>query len=87
MYDILLSADITVIVFTMFLMTVARYLECKDLKINNNWILRYGGKSIVIAAQDGGLIITTEVTITDAPEPKSPAMPDMGGMGGMGGMY
>ena len=39
------------------------------------------------AASVGGLIITTEVTITDAPEPKAPAMPDMGGMGGMGGMY
>ncbi len=40
------------------------------------------------AASVGGLIITTEVTITDAPEAKSGAsMPDMGGMGGMGGMY
>jgi hypothetical protein len=36
MYGILLSADIIIIVFTMFLMTVARYLECKDLKIKNN---------------------------------------------------
>ncbi len=39
------------------------------------------------AASVGGLIITTEVTITDAPEPKAPSMPDMSGMGGMGGMY
>lgn len=38
------------------------------------------------AASIGGLMITTEAMIADAPEEKAPAMPDMGGMGGMGGM-
>ena len=43
------------------------------------------------AASIAGLLITTEATISDTPEPSSPApaMPgggDMGGMGGMGGM-
>ncbi|KXU37251.1 molecular chaperone GroEL [Ventosimonas gracilis] len=40
------------------------------------------------AASIGGLMITTEAMIADAPEDKAaaPAMPDMGGMGGMGGM-
>ena len=42
------------------------------------------------AASIAGLLLTTEATITDRPEPPSaaPAMPggDMGGMGGMGGM-
>ena len=42
------------------------------------------------AASIAGLLLTTEATITDKPEPPSavPAMPggDMGGMGGMGGM-
>ncbi len=38
------------------------------------------------AASIAGLLITTEVAITDAPAKDSgPAMPDMGGMGGMGG--
>ncbi len=39
------------------------------------------------AASVAGLMLTTEVMITDLPEEKSemPAMP--GGMGGMGGMY
>jgi len=40
------------------------------------------------AASVGGLLITTEAAITDAPEKDgagAPAMPDMGGMGGMGG--
>ncbi len=40
------------------------------------------------AASIAGLMLITEVMITDKPEPKStPAAPDMGGMGGMGGMY
>ena len=43
------------------------------------------------AASIGGLLLTTEALITDAPEDDkpSPAPPggDMGGMGGMGGMY
>ena len=41
------------------------------------------------AASIAGLLLTTEVAITDKPEPATgaaPAMPDMGGMGGMGGM-
>jgi chaperonin GroEL len=41
------------------------------------------------AASIAGLMITTEVMITDMPEEGGaamPAMPDMGGMGGMGGM-
>ena len=42
------------------------------------------------AASIAGLLLTTEATVTDKPEPPSaaPAMPggDMGGMGGMGGM-
>ena len=41
------------------------------------------------AASIAGLLLTTEVAITDKPEPAAaaPAMPDMGGgMGGMGGM-
>ena len=41
------------------------------------------------AASVAGLMITTEVMITEAPEDKkapAPAAPDMGGMGGMGGM-
>jgi len=42
------------------------------------------------AASIAGLLLTTEATISDRPEPASaaPAMPggDMGGMGGMGGM-
>ena len=43
------------------------------------------------AASVASLLLMTEATIVDKPEPKSaPAMPpggDMGGMGGMGGMY
>jgi chaperonin GroEL len=45
------------------------------------------------AASIGGLLLTTEALITDAPEEeKAPMAPpggggDMGGMGGMGGMY
>ncbi|WP_027896429.1 chaperonin GroEL [Zestomonas thermotolerans] len=37
------------------------------------------------AASIGGLMITTEAMVADAPEdkPAAPAMPDMGGMGGM----
>ena len=39
------------------------------------------------AASVVALLLTTEVLITDRPEPKSGGgMPDMGGMGGMGGM-
>ena len=42
------------------------------------------------AASIAGLLLTTEATISDTPEPPAapPAMPggDMGGMGGMGGM-
>ena len=43
------------------------------------------------ATSVAGLLITTEATVSDKPEPESttsgaPAMPDMGGMGGMGGM-
>jgi chaperonin GroEL len=39
------------------------------------------------AGSVAGLMITTEVMITDIVEDKgAPAMPDMGGMGGMGGM-
>jgi chaperonin GroEL len=41
------------------------------------------------AGSVAGLMITTEVMITDAVEEGgagAPAMPDMGGMGGMGGM-
>jgi len=37
-------------------------------------------KSITIATQNDSLIIATEATTIDAPEPKAPAMPDMGGM-------
>ncbi len=39
------------------------------------------------AASIGGMVLTTEVMITDTPEPRSamPAMPPDGGMGGMGG--
>ena len=39
------------------------------------------------AASISGLILTTEATVSDQPEPAAPAapMPDMGGMGGMGG--
>ena len=44
------------------------------------------------AASIGGLLLTTEALITDAPEEDKPPMGpppggDMGGMGGMGGMY
>jgi len=39
------------------------------------------------ASSIGGLMITTEAMVADAPEDKAPApAPDMGGMGGMGGM-
>jgi len=39
------------------------------------------------ASSIGGLMITTEAMVADAPDDKpAPAMPDMGGMGGMGGM-
>lgn len=38
------------------------------------------------AASIGGMVLTTEVSITDLPEKEAPPMPDMGGMGGMGGM-
>lgn len=41
------------------------------------------------AASIGGLILTTEAAVADAPKKDAPAgggMPDMGGMGGMGGM-
>jgi chaperonin GroEL len=40
------------------------------------------------AASVAGLLITTEATVADKPEPKKAGMPDMGGggMGGMGGM-
>jgi chaperonin GroEL len=40
------------------------------------------------AASVAGLLITTEATVADKPEPKKGGMPDMGGggMGGMGGM-
>ncbi|HTV33615.1 MAG TPA: chaperonin GroEL [Methylocella sp.] len=38
------------------------------------------------AASVGGLLITTEATIVDAPKKESPAVPGGGGMGGMGGM-
>ncbi|CAD5107838.1 chaperonin GroEL [Zestomonas carbonaria] len=39
------------------------------------------------AASIGGLMITTEAMVAEAPDDKpAPAMPDMGGMGGMGGM-
>ena len=48
-------------------------------------------KVVRTAMQDacsvGGLLITTEAMVADAPEDKPAApMPDMGGMGGMGGM-
>jgi chaperonin GroEL len=36
------------------------------------------------AASIGGLLVTTEVMVAEAPQPNAPAMP--GGMGGMGGM-
>lgn len=40
------------------------------------------------AASIAGLMLITEVMITDKPEEKpAAAVPDMGGMGGMGGMY
>jgi chaperonin GroEL len=41
------------------------------------------------AASVAGLMLTTEVMITDLPEEKPEGMPGMppGGMGGMGGMY
>ena len=41
------------------------------------------------AASIGGLLVTTEAMVAEAPKPDAPAgggMPDMGGMGGMGGM-
>ena len=40
------------------------------------------------AGSIAGLMVTTEVMVSDKPEDKAaaPAMPDMGGMGGMGGM-
>jgi chaperonin GroEL len=39
------------------------------------------------AASISGLLLTTEVVISDVPEKeKAPAMPPGGGMGGMGGM-
>ncbi|WLH78335.1 MULTISPECIES: chaperonin GroEL [unclassified Pseudomonas] len=41
------------------------------------------------ASSIGGLILTTEAAVADAPTKSAPAgggMPDMGGMGGMGGM-
>jgi len=38
------------------------------------------------AVSVGQMILTTDVLITDAPEPKSASTPDMSGMGGMGGM-
>lgn len=40
------------------------------------------------AASVAGLMLTTEVMITDKPAPEAPAMgaAGMGGMGGMGGM-
>jgi len=38
------------------------------------------------AASIGGLMITTEAMIADAPSDAGGGMPDMGGMGGMGGM-
>ncbi|WP_309674720.1 TCP-1/cpn60 chaperonin family protein, partial [Pseudomonas sp.] len=40
------------------------------------------------AASIGGLMLTTEAMIADAPDdkPAGGGMPDMGGMGGMGGM-
>jgi chaperonin GroEL len=37
------------------------------------------------AASIAGLILTTEVLITDIPDKKEGGMPPMGGMGGMGG--
>jgi len=43
--------------------------------------------ALQFAASVAGLMLTTEVMITDAPQEAAPAMPDMGGMGGgMGGM-
>ncbi len=40
------------------------------------------------AASIAGMMLTTEVLITDLPEKEAPAAPaGMGGMGGMGGMY
>ncbi|MCL2384845.1 MAG: chaperonin GroEL [Alphaproteobacteria bacterium] len=38
------------------------------------------------AASVGGLLITTEATIVEAPKKETPAVPGGGGMGGMGGM-
>jgi chaperonin GroEL len=43
--------------------------------------------ALINAVSVGQMILTTDVLITDAPEPKSlPPAPDMSGMGGMGGM-
>jgi chaperonin GroEL len=45
--------------------------------------------ALQVASSIGGLILTTEAAIADAPKKDGPAaggMPDMGGMGGMGGM-
>jgi chaperonin GroEL len=42
--------------------------------------------SLQNAASVGGLMITTEVMITDLPEPKQAGGAPAGGMGGMGGM-
>ena len=38
------------------------------------------------AASVAGLMLTTEVMITDKPQPEAPMPAGMGGMGGMGGM-
>jgi chaperonin GroEL len=38
------------------------------------------------AASVAGLLVTTEVMITDAPQKEAPSMAGGGGMGGMGGM-
>jgi chaperonin GroEL len=38
------------------------------------------------AGSIAGLLITTEVMVSEIPDEGGPAMPDMGGMGGMGGM-
>ena len=44
--------------------------------------------ALQFAGSVAGLMLTTEVMVTDAPQKDAaaPAMPDMGGMGGMGGM-
>lgn len=39
------------------------------------------------ASSIAGLLLTTEVMVTDIPEKEEPAPPAGGGMGGMGGMY